>query len=64
MEIRTYIDSDMKARSNYHVILKIDAMDFMRKHCNKISTEISQMDFDEMKEYFSKGIKKQAADKK
>lgn len=39
-------------------------MDFMRKHCNKISTEISQMDFDEMKEYFSKGIKKQAADKK
>jgi hypothetical protein len=53
----------MKTESNYHVIPKIDAMDFKRKHCNKIDTDIPQMDFDEMKEYFSKGIK-QAADKK
>jgi hypothetical protein len=53
----------MKVRSTYHVIPKIDAVSFMRKQHDKIDTDISRTYFDEMKKYFSKGLK-QAAGKK
>jgi hypothetical protein len=62
-EIKAYKDTDMKARPNYHVISKINAMGFMRKQHNKIGADFTQVDFDEMKKYFSTGLK-QAADKK
>jgi hypothetical protein len=53
----------MKAKSNYHVIPNFDAVSFMRVQRDKISKDIAGMDFDQLKEYFSKANKK-AADKK
>ncbi|MBL7860746.1 MAG: hypothetical protein JNJ65_06255 [Cyclobacteriaceae bacterium] len=38
-----------------------DAVAFMRKQRDKISKDIANMDFEEIKEYFSKKRKKRAA---